>query len=147
MDLQYKKIENKQEKYNSYMKALSWDTKHTYSFDNNAGVDWLLEKMIGVYDEDILIALGCIKTYYNLEKECKYADLSLIVNSKYRKKGIAESLIKEMLIYCKELNVDTVRALILKNNKISIEKAENNNFELMSSDNKILTYEKKLINK
>lgn len=145
MNLQYKKISDIYEKCDSYVKALSWDTKHTYSLDDNVGSDWLLEKMIGVYNQGELIALGGIKTHYDIENKDNYGDLSLIVKFKYRKKGIAEHLLKELLIYCKELNVDTVRASILRKNKISIEKAEKNNFRLVSNDNKILIYEKKLI--
>lgn len=147
MALEYKRILNIYDKYDSYMKSLSWDKDNMYSMDKENGVEWLLQKMIGVYDEDQLIALGCVRTYYKIEKKKYYAELSSIVHNLYRRRGIADHLLKEMLEYCKELNIDIVKVYILEKNIASISQIEKNGFELVLKDNKIRTYQKKLINK
>ena len=148
MQIIYKRIENKYDKYFSYQKALSWDTKNTYSREKEiTGIDWLIQKMIGVYHEEELIALGCIKTEYDLDKKMKYAYLSSIVDFRFRRCGIANNLLKEMLIYCKELNVEKVIVNILKENSASISQIEKNDFNFVKFDDEIITFEKKLINK
>lgn len=146
MNIIYKKIENKTDKYNSYIKALTWDTKRTYSLDDNIGADWLLQRMIGAYDNDKLIALGCISRFYNDEFKILVADLSLIVHKDYRNKGIADNLLRNMIAYCKELNIKQVNANILEKNKISINKAKKYDFNLVDKVDKVLIYEKKLNN-
>ena len=146
INIQFKKIENRYDKYYSYMKALSWDTGHTYSFDNESGIEWLMQKMIGAYNDNELVALGCIKINYDIEKNEKYSELSSIVDYRYRRKGIADKLLKEMLEYCKELNVQKVRVNILKSNMPSVSQIEKNEFDFVSFDDDIITFEKKLIN-
>ena len=146
MSLEFRKIEDKNDKYYSLLKALSWDLKSTYSLDRKMGVEWLLQKMIGVYDDDELIALGCIRKYYDIDEAKSYANLSSIVDRRYRRKGIANKLLKEMLEYCKELDVEMVKVEILKSNKASVRKKKKNDFDFVEFDDKIIKYEKKLIN-
>jgi len=143
--MDYIRLDNKIDRYNSFIHALSWDTKHTYSIDDNIGIEWLLQKMIGVYDDNSLIGLGSIRNY-NLINE-RYATLAIIVKKNYRKQGIGDRLLKELLEYCKELDIELVRVNILKNNKNSLSNVEKNRFNYISIDNNIITYEKKLINK
>ena len=147
MEIQFKRIENRYDKYRSYVKSLSWDTNNTYSIDKDAGVEWLIQKMIGVYHEEELIALGCIKKYYNIEKKKHYANLSSIVDFRFRRQGIADRLLKEMLEYCRELDVEIVKVDILKDNLPSVSQIEKNEFDFVKFDDKIITFEKKLINK
>ena len=146
MELRYSKIENIYDRYNSYLKALSWDINNTYSQDKEAGVEWLLQKMIGAYRETELVGLGSIRTYYDLEKKQMTADLASIVDYRFRRKGIADRLLREMLIYCKDLNVEIVKVNILKDNKPSLLQIEKNNFEYVEINDDIVTYQKKLIN-
>lgn len=140
MNVEYKLITNKLDRYSSYLKALTWDTKNTYSIDKNIGIDWLIQIMIGAYADNNLVGLGCIRTYYDDMK--KYAYLSNIVDNNYRRKGIADRLLIEMLKYCKEQNIITVRVNILKNNLSSISQIEKNNFNFVSFDDKTITFEK-----
>ena len=147
MEIQYRKIENSYDKYYSYLKSLTWDKDNTYCKNKDAGIEWLIQKMIGAYNEDELIALGSIKKYYDVEKRKIYADLSSIVDFRFRRRGIADHLLKEMLEYCKELNVETVKVKIYKNNLPSVSQIEKNDFDFVSFDDKIITFEKKLINR
>ena len=120
--MEYKRLYNVYERYDSYTKVLSWDTKHTYSQDDYIGIEWLLQRMIGVYDDKDLIALGSIREY-NLIND-RYAILSCIVKKNYRRQGIADKLLKELLEYCKELNIEKGVIYVLKNtlNEVNINK-------------------------
>ena len=142
MDIKYKIIEKTLEKYDTYIKALYWDKDNTYCIDKNR-IDghWLVEVMIGVYDDKELVGLGSILPNYNE----KVAYLSSIIKPDYRKKGLASNLLKEMLVYCKdELKIYNVRVNILKRNLTCIDHIEKQDFDFVSFDDKVITYEKKL---
>ena len=143
MELEFKKIENKMERYNLYSETIMWDTKRTFSEDDQLGIEWLISTTIGVYLDNEPVALGGIKLFY--ENKEKVAYLSAIVNPKYRRKGIADRLLEYMLSYCKsELNINKVKVKILIQNKASINQIEKNDFEFESFNDKILTFSKDL---
>lgn len=146
MNFEYKRIENIYDKYYSFIKSLMWDTKKTYKIDKAVGIDWITDKMVGVYNQTELIALGSIKTFYNLDEKKHYGYLSSIVDYTYRRQGIADHLLKEMLLYCKELGIDIVRVDVLKDNLASVSHIEKSEFDFVSFDDSIITFEKKLIN-
>ena len=144
MSINYKIIYNSFDKYEIYSTVLKWDKKNTYCI-NKKEIDntWMVEKMIAVYNNDELIGLGGILPNYSLN----YASLSSIIKPKYRKKGIATRLLKEMLNYTKnELGINIVRVNVLKKNLTCINHIEKNNFEFVSFNDKVITFEKKLIN-
>ena len=115
MNLCFKRIEDKYERYNFGLISIKWDKKHTYSQDGNIGVDWLFQEMIVAYSGDDLVGIGEINPYY--EDQVKKARLAVVTNPKYRKKGVASNLIREMLICCRdELQVQTAVADILDTN-------------------------------
>ena len=146
MELNFKRVEDKYDRYKYGMISIIWDKKHTYSLDGQIGLNWMFQEMILAYSDDNLVGIGEINTFY--EDKIKKARLGVITNPNYRKKGIANSLINEMLVCCRdELDVEIVVANILSTNKKSLSKAQKNEFELIGSNGKILTYEKKLINK
>ena len=145
--MEFKRIEEKMEKYDAYVKALSWDNKNTYSQDKDVGLDWMFDKMVGVYEEDELIALGCITRYFDNECKRSYANISSIVRKDYRNKGISKILLNHLVAYCKDLEVKTITIEILKTNKISIKSIQNSDFEYKEETDKVLVYQKKLINK
>ena len=130
MKVEYKKIEDKFDRYNIYNEALTWDTKKTFQTDaDEINILWLLNIFIGVYNNDELCA-----------------EISYIVKPEYRKKGIGNNLIKYMLEYCKnDLNVKMVYVDILKTNKESVSQIEKNDFDFESFDDKIITFKRKLI--
>lgn len=145
MKVEYKKIDDKFDRYNIYNEALTWDTKKTFQTDaDEINILWLLNIFIGVYNNDELVALGSIRKYYNNDNVC--AEISYIVKPEYRKKGIGNNLIKYMLEYCKnDLNVKMVYVDILKTNKESVSQIEKNDFDFESFDDKIITFKRKLI--
>lgn len=147
MELKFKRIEDKHEKYDAHSRALTWDNKHTYSQEKSSGADWMFDKMVGVYDADELVALGCITPYFDDEYKRSLAYLSSIVRKDHRRMGISDILLRNMLEYCKDLNIKKVTVEILKSNKISINSIEKNNFNLKENNDKVLVYEKKLNNK
>ena len=127
MDLNFKRVEDSYDRYKYGMISIIWDKKHTYSLDGQLGVDWMFQEMILAYLNDDLVGIGDINTFY--ENRVKKARLGVITNPKYRKKGIASELIREMLICCRdELNVEVAVANILSTNKKSLAKAEKNEF-------------------
>ena len=51
MKVEYKKIEDKFDRYNIYNEALTWDTKKTFQTDaDEINILWLLNIFIGVYN-------------------------------------------------------------------------------------------------
>ena len=147
MNVEYKLIDDKYDKYDSYMTAINWDTKNTYMpSKEKICIEWLIQKMIGVYMNNEIIGLGCIKPYY--KDGCLNAELSSIIKGEYRRRGLADKLLQCMLDYCKNnLNVEKVTVNILKTNLASISQIEKNSFDFVSFDDKIISFEKKLINK
>lgn len=145
MNLEFKVISDKSDRYSICSYVLTWDTKKTYNFDNCIRAEYLFQNFIGVYNNNELIALGGIKPYYNDGIMC--ARLSSIVKPNFRRKGVADQLLRYMLFYSKnELNIEKVFVNIMKKNKPSILQIEKNDFNLISFKDNIYTYEKKLIN-
>ena len=145
MNIKYKIIEDKFDRYNIYSEALTWDTKNTYNTNKEKNdLSWLLNTFIGVYNEEELVALGSIRKYFKNDTIC--ANISYIVKPEYRKKGIGNNLIKYLLEYSKnDLDVKMVYVDILKNNKESVSQIEKNDFDFKSFNDKIISFQKKLI--
>ena len=108
MGIEFKKIENAYDKYYSYLRAMEWDTTKPYNFADNVGVEWLILKMIGVYNQENLVALGCIRDYYDLDKKKKCANITTFVDYRYIEESIKTKLLSELLSYCKELEVEEI---------------------------------------
>lgn len=145
MNVEYKLIENKFDKYKTYMLAIDWDIDDTYMpVKERISIEWLLQKMIGVYVDNEVVGLGCIKPYY--KDGILNAELSCIIKKEYRRMGFADKLLLHMLEYSKsKLDIKKVTVNILKTNIASISQIEKNEFDFVSFDDKIITFEKKLI--
>lgn len=145
MNVEYKLIENKFDKYKTYMLAIDWDIDDTYMpVKERISIEWLLQKMIGVYVDNEVVGLGCIKPYY--KDGILNAELSSIIKKEYRRMGFADKLLLHMLEYSKsKLDIKKVTVNILKTNIASISQIEKNEFDFVSFDDKIITFEKKLI--
>ena len=102
MELEIKEITDKSLKYDLYMLSLTWDNEDTYHEDKDSGIgaNWLIQRTIAVYKDEELIGLGGIKNSDETKEIC--ADFSAIVKPEYRRRGVADKLLKFMLEYCKE---------------------------------------------
>jgi len=91
------------------------------------------------------IDIGTV-SLYNVDKKNKICEFGrLLIDKKYRGKGIGNKILNKMLIHAKDnMNLNTIYLHVLKFNKKAINLYKKYNFVIKKDDNNILYMEKKL---
>lgn len=131
-----------------YMQALDFDNNHSWILDtiDEESLFWDIEEMrfssysFGLFDNDKLIGLSLVNFEFDDNDSLIY-DFSIIIDPKYRKKGIGYMFSCQVLdLVNKKYKVNSINAHVKSNNIGSISLLSKLGFDMNGTEDSINLY-------